>query len=403
MRSGIVYKRCSKCGRTVKDKVCTYEPCQSKSYTWAYRVDLAPPGAHRKQRGKSGFKTKKEAEDRLHELLQAHKTGSVVDPHKLATGEYLDAWLETIRPEVSGLSEGAWDAHELHVRAYLKPRIGDVPLLALDELTIERMLADLAANGRKKGGGALNAKTVHNAYLSLHKALGAAVKKRLLPRNVSDGLHTWSPAQLPEHAVWTPEQLQRFYDHVRDDRLFACWRLLGATGMRRGEVLGLRWSDIDLERGVVAVVRQRRRGGGKVADSDRLKTRKSRRQIALDPVTIAILKEHRRRQLEEKLLLGPAYNDEDRVFCYEDGRGIDPSGLTQRLRARVKAAGLPWITLHGLRHTHITHGLRAGVPLKVMSERAGHSSVAVTGDVYSHVTPDLANDAAAKIAALVDG
>lgn len=173
------------------------------------------------------------------------------------------------------------------------------------------------------------------------------------------------------------------------------------TGLRRGELVGLRWPDVDFHAGRIAVVQQRAKGGGTVAVGP-TKTKRSRRLVSLDAGTIAALRQHREAQDKEKELLGAAYGDEDLVFCRPDGSALHPDRVTQLFRGHVRRAGLPRIKLHGLRHSHATLMLRAGVHPKVVQERLGHSSIAITLDTYSHAIPAMQEDAASRVARIVD-
>lgn len=149
------------------------------------------------------------------------------------------------------------------------------------------------------------------------------------------------------------------------------------------------------------MTRQRAKGGGTVTDRP-LKGKRGR-PVSLDAATTAALRAHRHAQLEERMRCGPAWVDHGLVFTHPDGSPLHPDSITKRLRRLIRDAGLPWIKLHGLRHTHATHMLEAGVHIKVVQERLGHSSIAITGDVYSHVTANLQDEAAARVAAVVDG
>ena len=177
--------------------------------------------------------------------------------------------------------------------------------------------------------------------------------------------------------------------------------MAATTGLRRGELAGLRWRDVDFPAGRIVVAQQRAKGGGSVT-ADPTKTRRSRRLISLDERTLDIRREHRRRQVELRLMAGPAFQDHDLVFCLADGRPLHPDRLTQMFRDRSRASGLPYLTLHGLRHSHATQMLRAGVHPKVVQERLGHSSIAITLDTYSHAIPAMQEDAAQRAAALID-
>jgi integrase len=201
--------------------------------------------------------------------------------------------------------------------------------------------------------------------------------------------------------TWTAEELRRFLEHVNSERLAALWTLAASTGMRRGEILGLRWVDVDLDRARVAV-RQTLVAGRQVATSEP-KTSRGRRSIALDPRTVAELRAWRAAQLEERLAWGPGYRDTGLVFTREDGSPLHPEWLSDAFAWRIKQAGLPPIRVHDLRHTHASLGLAAGVPIKVISERLGHSSSNFTADAYQHVTPALEEQAAATVARLAFG
>ncbi len=201
--------------------------------------------------------------------------------------------------------------------------------------------------------------------------------------------------------TWTADELRRFLDHVRDDRLFPAWRLAASTGLRRGELLGLRWQDVDLHAGRVSVRQTLTTVGNKVAFGEP-KTARGKRNIALDGVTIGALRTWRTQQAQERLALGPVWQDTGLVFSREDGSLIHPDTFSFWFDRHVRAADVPRIRFHDLRHTHATLALQAGVPAKVVSERLGHATVAFTLDVYSHVIPALQEDAAERIAALVD-
>jgi integrase len=201
--------------------------------------------------------------------------------------------------------------------------------------------------------------------------------------------------------TWSRDELARFLAIVREDPRFALWRLAATTGLRRGEVLGLRWHDVELEAGRLRVTQQRVRGANGLGYGPP-KTAKGRRSVALDPATAAAVRAHRVRQAEERLAFGPGYEDADLVFARADGSPEDPDGISSIFARLVRLAGLPRIRFHDLRHTHATLALAAGIHPKVVQERLGHSSITVTLDTYSHAIPAMQEDAAARVAALVD-
>jgi integrase len=202
--------------------------------------------------------------------------------------------------------------------------------------------------------------------------------------------------------TWTPDELRSFLEYVAHDPYYAAWVLAASTGMRRGEVLGLRWQDIDFDRRRLAI-RQTIISIDYRVEVSEPKTARGRRSVALDSGTVTALRGHRAAQNQEKLKLGEAYQDMGLVFCRADGGPVHPDRFTQMFDKHVKESGLPRIRLHDLRHTHATLALAAGIHPKVVSERLGHSTVAFTMDVYSHAIPSMEAEAAETIANLVRG
>jgi len=201
--------------------------------------------------------------------------------------------------------------------------------------------------------------------------------------------------------TWTALELGRFLQGVQSDRLYATWHVLATTGMRRGEALGIRWSDVDLDAGRLSIQQTVICLGYKVTFSEP-KTKRGRRSIALDAETVAVLKAHKKAQLEERVALGLGKPDASGlVFTQTDGSPINPSWFSDSFRSHVKALGLKEIRLHDLRHTYATMAFGAGVPAKVVSDRLGHSTVAFTLDRYSHHVPALDEEAAEKVAGLI--
>lgn len=369
--------------------------------SWSFIVDVAPPGAaKRQQKRRGGFPTKRAALTAMAALqAEAAGPGGYTEPTKATVGQYLAEWLVGMKAEYA---PGSWDAARLHVESYIVPRIGDLPLRSLSTTRIKAMYADLLDNGRMRGEGGLGRKTVHNIHRTLSRALNDATRETppRLPANPAAGAH--KAPDSPTQAVWSAEQLRTFYASTAEDRLAPLWRLTAASGLRRGELAGLRWTDLDLDGRRVSVSQQRAKGAGGV--TTRVTKGKRGRMVSLDEATVAGLRAWRKRQAAERLAWpGEWGNDDDLVWTHEDGAPLHPDSITKTFKRAVERAGLPWIKLHGLRHSHATLMLQAGVSIKVVQERLGHSSVAITGDVYSHVTPGMQEDAADRVARLVDG
>jgi integrase len=258
-------------------------------------------------------------------------------------------------------------------------------------------------NGRRDGkSGGLSVKTVRLVHVVLHKALSDALRKGSVVRNVATVADPpkLSSAKRPEVRAWTAEQLRAFLDHTRQKRAHAALFVAAHTGMRRGEVLGLRWGDVQIDDARLSVRQAVVSVAYEMQLSD-VKTGAGRRTIDLDERTIAILTTWRKTQAEEKLLLGADYHDRDLVFCRADGDPMHPDLFSQTFDRAVACAAVPRISLHDLRHTHATLLLRAGVPVKVVSERLGHSSPAFTMSVYQHVMPGMQAEAAAIFSDLI--
>lgn len=285
--------------------------------------------------------------------------------------------------------------YERMIDRYVLPHIGRVPLRSLTVTHLEDLYALLRRNGRHNGGP-LAPKTVLNVHQILRTALGDAERAGLVHRNVARLMDPPCHGTAPEQRCWNEHQLRQFLKTAIEHRLGPAIWLAAMTGMRRGEVLGLRWSDIDLDAATLSIRRSVSCTGCQVHTTP-TKTRTSRRAIDLDQRTVAVLREWRHLQVGE---LGTVAVD-GTVFTRPDGRPVHPHALSQTVDRLQCAAGVPAIRLHDLRHTHATLMLKHGVPLKVVSERLGHSTPAFTMAVYQHVLPGMQRDAANTFARLI--
>lgn len=371
--------------------------------SWSVVIDLGRDETGRRVRKwHSGYRTKKDAERARIELLSRLDQGTYVPPSKMSIGAFLvQEWLPAKRATIK---ETTFASYEMHVTKHIVPRIGGVPLLSVSAGHLNAFYADLLADGRRNGAGGLSPATVERIHATIHKALADAVRWGRLARNPADRADP-PKESTAEMSVWTPEQLGTFLDSVRTDRLFAAWLMAAMTGMRRGELLGLKWSDLDLEAGTVSV-RQIRTVAKYRVVTFTPKTEKGRRTIALDPHTVAALRSYRVAQKEERVLLGPDYaNSDDLVFTKPNGSAIHPERFSAWFTQRCRKSGLPRVRLHDVRHSYVTALLAEGVPLKVVSQRVGHASPMVTMTIYQHVLPgdDRAAAALGARAILGDG
>lgn len=363
--------------------------------TWGYVVDVGrdPSTGRRRQVTKGGFATKKAVEAALTEALTSLASGTFVAVDPQSVSEWIDRWLVTIASKIRPSTLRDYRMGLGRVR----DRLGHVKLQELRPLDVEEFYASLLVSGRRYGGG-LAPKSVRNVHIALRRSLADAERFGLVTRNVAALVKPPVPERR-ELTTWTADEVRTFLASVEDHGLFAAFRLIATTGMRRGEALGLRWSSVNLKIGRVQINRSL-----SVIDNvlswDAPKTARSRRTVSLDPETVAALKAHRKRQLEGRVLAGDAWVDDDLVFCNELGGEQHPDRFTRAFQAAAKRAGLPPIRLHDLRHTWATLALEAGIHPKVVSERLGHATTSITLDIYSHVQPELDAQAATAVAQL---
>jgi integrase len=276
-----------------------------------------------------------------------------------------------------------------------------VALAGLNAFHLRGLYAELLESGSVRTGGPLAPATVRAVHRVLRKASNDALHAGLVARNPMTGVRPPRSAT-PEMQTWSADEVHRFLHATLHDRLYALWVLELATGMRRGELAGLRWTDVDLEAGRLAVRRSRVSVGYRVHEGEP-KTRAGRRTISIDRRVAGVLASHRRRQLEERLAWGEAWLNTGYVFTAENGEPIHPERITVLFHEFTDEAGLPRIRFHDLRHTSATLALAAGIHPKIVSERLGHTNIAITLDLYSHVTPSLQAEAADKLGEVILG
>jgi len=306
-------------------------------------------------------------------------------------------WLPAARVTVR---ESTWASYRANLTLHVLPQLGHLQLRELSASQLNALYGELLENGRRDGSGGLSPRTVQLCHVTVHRVLKDAVRWGRLSRNVSDNADG-PRVRRPEIRAWDASELRRFLGHVRDDRLSGLYTLAATAGMRRGE-LGLRWSDVDFDAGRVRV-RQSLVVTNYRPHFSEPKTQRSRRSIALDGGTVAALKAHRARQLEERLAWGASWTDSGLCFTKEDGSHLHPEQVTNAFERHVRDAGLPRLSFHGLRHTFATIALGAGLHPKVVSDRLGHSNISITLDTYSHVIESVGEDAATKIGGLILG
>jgi integrase len=305
-------------------------------------------------------------------------------------GEYLDSWLSarrTLRPSTRL-------AYEIHLRKHLGPHLGDLPLATLALEDIEAMYIALA-EAPDRQGRPLTPATVRRIHATLMSALTSAVRRGILERNPAEHVEL-ARATAPRMQVWTADQLSTFLTLASDDSSHPLFLLLALTGLRRGEAIGLRWVDLDLdqkllhvEQQIVAVAGNRHTGPPKSANG--------RRTLALPDRLVIALEHHRVAQEQQRSAAGDSWTHTALVFATVSGAALEPVQVSRRFTKLAAASGLPVVRLHDLRHTSASLGLASGESLVEVSRRLGHSSITITADVYSHISPATARTSAERL------
>jgi integrase len=399
MREGSAFRRCGKCSRRVTGRRCA---CGHDRASWGYKVDVEPSGAPRRQVVKFGFRTKDDALAAMAKLQQEITEGTHVEPSKLTVRQYLDEWIEglSVRRDVDGNTLAGWSGVVKH---HLRP-LGSIRLQQLQQSRIVRLYEQLLESGRVDDQGGLSRKSVWNVHICLSRALKDAVAKGLLQKNPARGAMA-KPKEPVDVAFWTSAELDLFLSWIegREDAFdVALYRLASQTGMRRGELLGLRWTDIDWDHAQLSVLQARAKKGYDMFTLP--KTSASRRTLDLSDATLAALRAHRDAQAIDRQLFGEVHRKHDLVFCRSDGMPYYPDTLTARFRHQVRESGVKPITLHDLRHSSAVIGLRElGEAIDEVSARLGHTSVAFTLDTYGHLLPQRGRQTATAFDTMLKG
>lgn len=331
--------------------------------------------------------TRKEAQQLLRQLLGDADRGLMPPAEKLSVAQHFARWLED---EVKHTRKpSTYRRYADAARLHILPTLGHVKLPQLQPAHVQQLHATLLEDG-------LAPKTVHIAHGTLHCALEQAVAWNLVPRNVA-GLVKPPRVARKEIQALDAEQARRLQAAANATRWAALFAVALATGMRQGELLGLKWADVDLDAGVIRVQRQL----GRDRALAEVKNDKQRRSIDVPASTVAALREHRRAQAEERLLLGREYDNQQFVFATYRGRSLGYREVGRAFKRLLRRADLPDVPFHALRHTNATLLLLQGEHPKVVQERLGHSSISMTMDIYSHVLPRLGKAAADKLEALL--
>lgn len=373
------------------------------SGSWGIMVYLGSEGKRKKYYTETVHGSKEEAERRLTTVLKELDDQTFVPPAKMTYGEFLTKWL-TDYAKIS-LRQTSYEMYETLIRVHIMPALGMIPLKKLTPMGIQSFLTAKALGKRAdKKKGRLAPSTVKHIHDIIKISLNSAVKWGLLARNPA---LMADPPKVEKRRleVWDAEQASVFWDAAKTDRYFAAYLLAITTGMRRGEVLGLRWSDLDLDRAVLRVNQQVIHTRKGMVVQEQPKTPESRRLLALSTQTVEALLdrkvaaaiERKKWDAMPKRETDRAYENNGLVFSSLDGRPLDARAFTRHFETLAAKAGLPKIRFHDLRHTNATLMIGEGVNLKIISERLGHSAIDITADKYGHVLKEFDRKVANKV------
>ena len=363
-----------------------------KNGTWEGRYTIGYDSLG-KQKQKSIYgKTRAEVAKKLSEMTSAIQNGSYIAPRNLTLSEWLEVWLTSyayikVRPST-------YASYQAYIERHVSPIIGGLQLQKLTTNQLQVFFNEKRVNGRIDGKGGLSPKTIRNMYNMLHEALQQAVINKTVSVNVSEGVVLPSKDE-KEITVFKPEEQRAIIEAAQKDRLGFAIELDFFTGLRVGELCALKWSDIDLAAKEFRVRRTLQRVQKKTSDikakgkrtqivEGATKTKKGNRVIPLTDTMLQKLLVHKARQLFEKRRLGKGYSDNGYVFANEFGGAIEPSYLRDVYDRILKNANAPHYTFHTIRHTFATRAIENDMPVKVVSEILGHSSVQLTMDLYCH-------------------
>ncbi|MFW6016503.1 MAG: tyrosine-type recombinase/integrase [bacterium] len=334
-------------------------------------------------------KQRKEVAKKMTDLKKKLYDGEYFEPSNLKLEYWLDRWIEGRKKTIA---YNTYVAYQNIIKNHINPDLGQIKLKDLKAREIQELLNCKLEEGRADSeNGGLSPRTVKYIYTTLHASLKQAVKERLINRNVCKAVEVPKKQEEDkELETWTREETDIFLKEAGSSNFYILFYLALNTGMRQGELLGLKWSDIDFKKKLIKVIRQY----GRNKEFKKLKTKAGKRVIPLTDDTIKKLEKHKIKQTEKKLALGEAFEDNDLICCNPIGQPVTNWQLYNEYKNIVEEAEIPYIRFHDLRHTFATLFIQAGGPIKVLQQILGHSSITVTIDTYVSVTDEMLNAAA---------
>lgn len=359
---------------------------QRENGMWVTQVNLGRDADGKRQRRTLYGKTRKEVAAKLQAMqTELQQTGTVTQVSRSTLAEYLATWLTAA---ASSIRPATHASYAQYIRNHILPTLGQIEISKLQPAQLQQLYGELLTAGKSR-------RTVQYVHAILRRSLNQALKWGMILRSPAAAVTAPRPARR-DMQVLSADQVAHFVQAIKSDPHHAFYYLALATGARRGELIALRWSDVDLTKGTVIINRTAQHVGQEIIWAEP-KTARGRRLIPIPGQAVVVLRAHRVEQLAERLKVGEYFKDQGLVFCRPSGDPLPPGHLTQHFARVLKNADLPHIRLHDLRHTHATMLLGAGVHPKIVSERLGHSSITMTLDTYSHVLPSMQEEVARKL------
>ena len=374
---------------------------QRSKGSWEICIDVGTDSSTGKRRRhfESVKGTKREAQHRLAELLINIEQGTYIkQPKRLTVAAWLRQWLDSY--VANNLSPKTTESYSQELGHYVIPRLGGIRLNELRPQHIRDYIDKALSEGRRRRAGGLSHRTVQYHYRILSKALDDATKMGLIAVNACKGV---SPPRAARHNIPSigSDELSKLLDAIQQSGYSLYYHMLLLTGLRRSELLALKWRDVDLDLACVYVAHSLHRLDDGTIIIKEPKTPRSRRPVDLPPSLAVLLRQHRASQETGRHSLGGSLTEDDFVFSHTDGSPLNPNTVTHTFAKVAALAGMPYLRLHDLRHIHATILLKGGTHPRIVQERLGHSSIATTLDIYSHTVPGLQKAAAERLDTLL--
>ena len=362
---------------------------RGSSYSYIVRVK-DPETGKSKQKWISGFDTKEEAKSARDKARTESRDGVFVSPTKITVQEHFEEWWEIKRTKVKPTTA---ENYRFILDRYILPKFGSQLLKDLSSAKIEKVFIELIQD--------LSESTVRLVSIVLSQGLERAVKERRIAFNPAKGIER-PKGRKRSVTPYTSNELKALLESLESHRLFAFFRLLAYTGARRGEILALRWSDLDFDKATLSISKNRTRLGKSVIEQDSTKGGDGKRLVQLDSETLRLVRDHRRRQIEERMKAGSLWQEADFIFTQENGLPLDPSTPYQLFKKTAKRLGLRSESLHSIRHLHATELLNSGAGVHLVKDRLGHSDISTTLRIYAHIRPEQKQEVADLFARAIE-